>query len=154
VGLANHIRSDGELVARARQGCQESFGELVDRHYQTCVHIASFVLGNRADALDEVQKAWCSAFTHLNQYRGEAEFSTWILRIVVNQCRTLLRGRKRAQILYIDAKRGQEQHQVTGLAAPGAGPEEEVMARELRDMLQRQIRRIPPVFATYSIYGM
>ena len=137
------VHADAQLVARAREGCQEAFGELIGRHYQTCVNIASFMLRDRAEALDEVQKACWKAFVHLDQYQGEAEFLTWLLRIVENQCRMLLRVRKRAQFLHIDAESDKEASRVTELPAPGAGPEEEVISGELRDMLHREIHRIP-----------
>src|SRR6478752_3489492 len=99
-----NVHRDAELVARAREGCQEAFGELITRNYQTWINIATFMLRDHAEALDEVQKACWKGFVHLDQYQGEAEFSTWMLRIVENQCRMLLRIRKRAQLLHIDAE--------------------------------------------------
>lgn len=144
-GHSTRVHSDVELVSRARAGSQEAFGELIGRHYQTCVDIASFILRDRADALDEVQKACWKAFIHLDQYQGEAGFLTWLLRIVENQCRMLLRVKKRAQLVHIDAESHKEASRVVELLAPGAGPEEEVIGCELRNVLQREIHRIPPL---------
>ena len=110
--------SDAELVARARGGSQEAFGELVDRHYQTCVDIASFMLRDRAEALDEVQKACWKAFVHLDQYQGEAGFLTWMVRIVENQCRMLLRVKKRVQFLHIDGESQREASRQMELLSP------------------------------------
>ena len=138
-----NIHSDTELVAQARGGCQEAFGELIKRHYQTCVNKATFMLHDRAEALDEVQKACWKAFVHFDQYQGEAEFSTWMLRIVENQCRMLLRVKKRAQLLHIDAERENDASRVIELPALGTGPEEEVIGSELRAVLQREIHCIP-----------
>ena len=138
-----NVHSDAELVAQSREGCQEAFGELIKRHYQTCVNIATFMLHDRAEAQDEVQKACWKAFIHLDQYQGEAEFLMWMLRIVENQCRMLLRVRKRAQLLHIDAENDRDASQVIELPARGPGPEEELMSSELRAVLQREIHRIP-----------
>jgi len=138
-----NVHRDAELVARARAGCQEAFGELITRNYQTWINIATFMLRDHAEALDEVQKACWKGFVHLDQYQGEAEFSTWMLRIVENQCRMLLRIRKRAQLLHIDAESDNDANRAIELLAPGPGPEQEVISGELRDVLQREIHRMP-----------
>ena len=140
-----NVHSDAELVAQVRGGCQEAFGELIKRHYQTCVNIATFMLHDHAEALDEVQKACWKAFVHFDQYQGEAEFLTWILRIVENQCRMLLRVRKRAQFLHIDAEGDSDASRAIELPARGTGPEEDVIGSELRATLQREIHCIPRI---------
>ena len=137
--------SDRELVARAQGGCQVAFGELFERHYKACVKLATFMLSDPAEALDEVQKACCKAFVHLNQYQGQAEFRTWMLRIVENQCRMLLRSRRRARTLHLDTDTDPA---VFEMASPGTGPEEEVISRELRERLQTEINRIPRLLRT------
>src|SRR6516225_6943439 len=85
------VRTDVELVELSRQGDSDAFGELLFRHYHKCANLAGFILRDRAGASDEVQKACWKAFEHLDQYRGKAEFSTWLSRIVVNECRMVLR---------------------------------------------------------------
>jgi RNA polymerase sigma-70 factor (ECF subfamily) len=138
--------SDSELVAQARDGSQEAFGIVIARHYRTCINIATFILRDRGDAEDEVQKACCKAFEHLHQYHGEAEFLTWLLRIVSNQCLMLIRVRRRARFVYIDAESDREKSVPIELPAGIADPEREVMEDELRDVLRREIRHIPPLF--------
>jgi len=137
------LHSDVELVAQVRAGAQEAFGELVKRHYRTCVNIATYMLNDRAEALDEVQKACWKAFIHLDQYQGEAGFITWIGRIVENQCRMALRDRKRVSFLHIDADINTEARPVFELRARGTDPEEEAISRDLRVMLRREMHRIP-----------
>lgn len=141
----SYIQSDSELVALARHGSQEAFGELIKRHYQSCVNIATFILRDRGEAQDEVQKACCKAYLHLDQYHGDAEFLTWMIRIVVNQCLMLIRVRRRTRFLYIDAEPDRERSAPIELPATVPDPEEEVIGHELREVLQREIRRIPPL---------
>jgi RNA polymerase sigma-70 factor (ECF subfamily) len=138
-------QTDGELVALARQGNQEAFGLLIHRHYPACVNIASFMLRDRAEGQDEVQKACLRAFEHLDQYHGEAEFLHWMLRIVVNQCLMLMRVRRRARFLYLDGGREHNGRWPIELPAPSLSPEREVIQREMHDILQTEIRRIPPL---------
>lgn len=145
IGKDLSVLSDTELVARTRHGSEEAFNILVKRHYTTCVNIATFILRDRGDAQDEVQKACCKAFEHLDQYQGEAEFLTWLLRIVSNQCLMLIRVRRRARFVYIDAETGRERSSPMELPEMAPDPEHELMDRELHDVLQREIRHIPPL---------
>jgi RNA polymerase sigma-70 factor (ECF subfamily) len=137
--------TDGELVALARAGNQDAFGTLIHRHYPACVNIASFMLRDRAEGQDEVQKACLRAFEHLDQYHGEAEFLHWMLRIVVTQCLMLMRVRRRARFLYLDGGREQNGRWPIELPAFSISPEREVIQREMHDILQTEIRRIPPL---------
>src|SRR5262245_18816506 len=88
--------TDAQLVELSRKGNESAFGELVLRHRQKCVHLAGFVLQNDGDAEDQVQIAFLKAYKHLDQFRSDAEFSTWLTRIVINQCRMQMRVRRRA----------------------------------------------------------
>src|SRR3954454_4792180 len=99
-------RSNIELLKLAQTGDRNAFGQLISRHYQSCVKIATSIVRNRSEAEEKVQQAIWKSFEHLDQYLGEAEFFTWLIRIVVNECRMLLRGRKRARFQYINS--GQE----------------------------------------------
>jgi RNA polymerase sigma-70 factor, ECF subfamily len=141
----NCVQTDAHLVALVREGNQEAFGELINRHYQTCVNIATFILRDHGEAQDEVQKACCKAYQHLDQYEGEAEFFSWMHRIVMNQCLMLMRVRRRTRFLYIDAQTDRERCGPIELPADVPDPEEEVIDCELRSILQREIRHIPPL---------
>lgn len=65
--------------------------ELFARHYGASFNTAIRILRSREDAEDAVQTAYCRAFEHLNQFRGDASFKTWITSIVVNCCLMKLR---------------------------------------------------------------
>jgi RNA polymerase sigma-70 factor (ECF subfamily) len=137
--------TDAELVARAREGNHDAFGTLIYRHYPSCLNVASFMLRDRAEGQDEVQKACMSAFEHLDQYHGEAEFLHWLLRIVVNQCRMLMRVRRRVRFLYLDGGREHTGRWPIELPSFSISPEREVIHREMHDILQTEIRHTPPL---------
>jgi RNA polymerase sigma-70 factor (ECF subfamily) len=103
------------------------------------------MLRDQGDAREQVQNAWCNAFEHLGQYRGDAEFRVWLLRIVSNQCLLLIRYRRRARFLYLDADPTREQAVPPELPARETDPEHAVMNHELRDVLRREIHHIPPL---------
>jgi len=67
------------------------------------------LLGNKADAEDAVQDALVAAFEHLNQFRGDAQLSTWLIAIVINCARMQLRKRSRYTHVSLDARIGEDQ---------------------------------------------
>jgi RNA polymerase sigma-70 factor (ECF subfamily) len=139
-------QSDLQLIQLSRCGDREAFGELVARHYGSCVNLATYILRNRAEAEDEVQQAFWKAFEHLDQYLGEAEFCTWLLRIVVNECRMLMRDKKRARFIYLDAGHSGSGGRPMEPLSPGADPEHEAVKCEMIEMLRTEMRRVPPLF--------
>lgn len=75
---------DELLVRRAQRGERFAFDKLVERHEQRLYTLAARVLGSREDAADAVQDALVRAWLALPRFRGDARFSTWLYRIVVN----------------------------------------------------------------------
>jgi RNA polymerase sigma-70 factor (ECF subfamily) len=137
--------SDRSLVKRARTGDKDAFGELVRRHYRKCIDLAMFIVRNHWDAEDQVQVAFSKAHARLEQYQGEAEFSTWLARIVNNECLMFMRDKRRAQFLYLDDNSRQPEAPPIELPACGPDPEGELAVGELKQALQREIRCVPPL---------
>jgi len=79
-------RSDDELVAAARAGDVESFGDLYERYRGPVFAFALSCLGRREDAEDVVQDTFCRAWRSIAGFRGEARFLTWLVRIAANAC--------------------------------------------------------------------
>ena|SRR5215469_1417054 len=136
-------RTDGELVRMARGGDQGAFGELVRRHRQRCVDLARFFLRNHGDAEDQVQIALLKAFQHLDQYQGEAEFATWLARIVANQCLMLMRVHRRVRFLYLDDGGAEQGASPVQMSSSGPDPEGELGYRQLTETLRREMRCLP-----------
>ena len=83
-------------------------------------------LNNEADAEDAVQDALLSAYKHIDQFRGEAQMSTWLTAIVSNSARMQLRKRQRQIHVSLDEPIGEEQEQtrvrlIDGRAAKSRG---------------------------------
>jgi RNA polymerase sigma-70 factor, ECF subfamily len=143
--------SDPQLVALARTGDHDAFGELLRRHRQKCVDLATFFLRNRGDAEDEVQNACSKAYAHLDQYQGEAEFATWLVRIVSNQCLMLLRVRRRTKFVYLDESPNLHDAPPVELPACGPDPEGELAFRQMKQVLRTEIRHIPPLLRNVMV---
>ena len=86
------------LIARIRNGESSLFAALVKPYERRVYATALALLRNEADAQDVAQDAILKAFTHLNQFRGESRFSTWLIQITVNEAR--MRRRKQHAELF------------------------------------------------------
>jgi len=83
------------LVERARRGDHDAFAALVDRRLAATFRTAIAILGNEADARDATQEIFLRAWRNLPELREADRFDAWFGRIVVNTCRTAIRGRRR-----------------------------------------------------------
>jgi RNA polymerase sigma-70 factor (ECF subfamily) len=137
--------SDQSLVKMALQGDKTAFGELVKRHRNKCVDLATSFLRNRGDAEDEVQNALSKAYAHLDQYQGGAEFSTWLSRIVTNQCLMSIRVKRRTRFVYLDEVTTHHEAAPMELPSCGPDPEGECSFKQMLDILRTEIRHIPPM---------
>lgn len=135
--------TDPQLVERVRQGDQEAFSELTRRHGRKCVDLACFFLRNHGDAEDAAQSALLKAYKHLDQYQGGAEFSTWLGKIVANECLMLMRVRRRTRFVYLDEVPAEPRSQVVQLPGPGPDPEGALGYMQLTQVLKLEVRRIP-----------
>jgi RNA polymerase sigma-70 factor, ECF subfamily len=80
---------DLALVAKARAGDRPALDVLVERHTPRVNRIATQVMGNVEDARDAAQESLVKLCTKLRQFRGEAQFTTWLHRLTTNTCRDL-----------------------------------------------------------------
>ncbi|HUI65773.1 MAG TPA: sigma-70 family RNA polymerase sigma factor [Bacteroidota bacterium] len=84
---------DQDIIRDIRAGNARAFSVLVERHKDRAMTLALRIIGIRAEAEELVQDAFLRAFRSLDQFRGDARFSTWFYRIVYNVCMTRLRRR-------------------------------------------------------------
>lgn len=82
---------DLTLVVRAQEGDVRAFEALARRHQRALYRVAVRVLGDPGDAEDALQESLLDAWRHLDQFRGDAAFTTWMYRIVTNRCLAALR---------------------------------------------------------------
>ena len=94
--MAYRKLSDLALVARARAGDGPALDVLVERYAPRVNRIAAQALGDLEDARDAAQESLVKLCTRLRQFRGDAQFSTWLHRLVVNTCRDV-QARKQAR---------------------------------------------------------
>ncbi len=95
--------SDAELVGRAKGGELAAFEALTARYEQRVYSLALRILRHRQDAEDVTQQTFLSAVEHLGEFREEASFSTWPLRIATHAALKVLRKRKGLETVSLEA---------------------------------------------------
>lgn len=85
---------DSALLARAQAGDVGAFETLVERHRDRVYGLALRMLGTEADAAEVTQEAFLAAFRNLPEFRGDAQFGSWVHRIAANFALMRLRKRK------------------------------------------------------------
>lgn len=91
--------SDETLVAAARSGDERAFDELVDRHGRRVYRLVVRLVSDRTAAEDVTQETFVRAWRALASFRGDAQFSTWLHRIAVNEANRLLAREARRELV-------------------------------------------------------
>lgn len=140
--LSNSLESD--LVSRAQQGDRSAFAVLVQQNQSACRRLALSILRDSHAAEDEVQTAYTKALLHIGKFQQESKFSTWLNRIVANQCLMRLRNLRRSRFFHLDEE-PVEEGAIRELPSANPTPETEFARREMAGILATEVRHIPPL---------
>lgn len=143
-GRASAARQDELLVARrAASGDRKAFEWIARRHYRRLFRLARAALNDDLDAEDALQDAYLSAYQALVRFRGHASLSTWLSRILLNECtahwRRECRRRSMAHMISVES----ETAQVSVIADPGALPDDSLSRAQMHAILARRISELP-----------
>ena len=103
--MRNDARSDQQLVDQARKGDQNAFRVLVEKYQRKAFAVALGVVRDQDDAKDICQEAFLRAYRGLDNFDGEAQFFTWLYRIVHNLAIDHLRKQRVSMTPLEDAER-------------------------------------------------
>jgi RNA polymerase sigma-70 factor, ECF subfamily len=145
-GAEAYVGSEQGLNVADRQALARKMEELVSSRRALFYKRAYRVLGNAADAEDAVQDALFSAFKHLEQFRGEAQMSTWLTTIVSNCARMQLRKRVRQFYVSLEEPIGEEWKYCAfeRVTHYGPDPEDECRVSELTARLRGLMAQLSP----------
>ena len=135
--------SDEQLIDLARQREEAAFDELMRRNSSSSFRLALSILKDTQDAEDEVQNSYLSAWRSIDRFKGESRFSTWMTRIVTNQCLMRLRSLRRSRLVSMDPDNSDQAPMQ--YADPGESVELRLGATELRRVVRREVARLPPL---------
>ena len=130
--------SDPILVTRAKSGDEQALAALCERHAPRVEKLAAHLLKDPEDARDAAQDALAKLCVRIRQFRGEAQFTTWLHRLVVNTCKDVAQERfaRRTEPLIEDVRE-----------ATDGDPLRAVTASETRRELGEHLAELPPAQA-------
>ena len=143
------IHPDVALVARAKAGDTAAFEQLVRQYDRQVFRVAQHITQNREDAEDITQDAFLKAYEKIDQFQGNSKFSTWLVRIAVNESLMRLRKRKTSKTVSMDENVQTDEGSIPrDFADWSPNPEQQFGTAELGDILRKTIQGLPPGFRT------
>ena len=150
--MTSEPTEDRLLIERARRGDQRAFSVLVRQYEDLVYRFAFHVCRDEEKAAETLQDTFINVFRKLKQFDGKSKFTTWLYRIVANNC--LMKRRKRKIDLasfsidqpegfHDDPLRDDEGSVIQTIPSWKETPLDKVMDGELRDALDRAIQRLP-----------
>jgi RNA polymerase sigma-70 factor (ECF subfamily) len=140
------------LVAKAREGDTRAFGELVRRYEGKIFRLAQHITQNREDAEDVLQETFLKSYEHLDQFKGDSKFYTWIVRIAVNQALMKLRRRKTDKSVSLDETIDTGEDTITReIAAWDEDPEQRFSREELGEILDTAVDSLEPPYRSVFV---
>jgi RNA polymerase sigma-70 factor (ECF subfamily) len=140
------------LVSQAREGDITAFSELVRRYEGKIFRLAQHITQNREDAEDVLQETFMKAYEHLDQFKGDSKFYTWIVRIAVNQALMKLRRRKTDKSVSLDEQIDTgEDTIVREVAAWDEDPEQRFSRDELGEILDTAVQSLDPPYRSVFV---
>ena len=142
---------DDELVRRAQERDSAAFEELMRRTAPASLKLAVSILRDREEAEDQVQNSYMNAWRHVRQFHQDAKFSTWISRIVMNQCLMRLRKLRGLHFVSLVTEDPDGETRVVDVKDQRLSPEASLCGKELSQALQHEIERLPPLLRVVLI---
>ena len=146
--------TDEQVVRQVLSGQTELFEVLMRRHNERVYRAARAIVRDEGEAEDVMQQAYVNAYAHLRQFGGKSRFSTWLLRIAINEA--IARARQRGRYEAFDE--GVLSVETFMMKRPPGDPERQAFSGELRGLLEWAIDGLPDgtreVFILREVEGL
>ena len=137
---------DRTLATRIAGGERSAFEMLMRRYNRRLYRLARTSLRDDSEAKDALQDAYLCAYRSIGQFRGESALSTWLSRLVLNECNARLRrSSRRENIVSIVSAEGNTEV-CSKVAAPGETPDHLLARAQMRSVLERKVGELPEIF--------
>jgi len=133
---------------------EADFEQLMRRYNGRLFRVARAILKDDAEAEDALQDAYLEAYLHMSEFRGDAQLSTWLTRIVVNRALMTLRKEKRhANVVPMTAQPADsgDVPQVDVADTKAESPRDAAFRTEVRRVLEQRIDELPLSFRTVFV---
>ena len=152
------VEDDPTIAHRVATGDRAAFELLMRRYNRRLYRLARASLRDDAEAKDALQDAYLSAFRSIGQFRGDCALSTWLSRIVLNECLARKRRATRRQNIISIVSWGSAMEPVADAADTAERPDHAFARAQIRSVLERKVSELPEplrlVFVLRSIEEM
>lgn len=141
----NDHSDEHEILKRIAEGEKDLYALIIRKYNQRLYRIALSIINNEADVEDLMQTAYIKAYENLDKFKLESAFSTWITRILINEC--LMHLKKTHWVSSNEVENFLPVHQPPIVQTPLM----KVINSELKRILEVNIRRLPEKYRTVFI---
>jgi RNA polymerase sigma-70 factor (ECF subfamily) len=143
--------ADQALAQRVVNGDHAAFELVMRRHNRRLYRLARATLKDDAEAEDALQEAYLRAYRSMAQYRGDSTLSTWLSRILLNECFGRLRRDARRQNV-IPLAGSHSEVDVDAMPDNDAeGPDKALIRSDMRKLLENKLDQLPVAFRTVFV---
>ena len=140
----NHPASTSGLLEAAKAGDASAFQMLTERAVPVIFRRALKITSNHHDAEDVLQETLLKGLTHISQFRGDAQLSTWLVRIGLNEAiMTLRRRRHDIPLVPEENSAGKNEAATTAFQSAKSETDSRIVRTELGGLLNKALRRLP-----------
>jgi RNA polymerase sigma factor (sigma-70 family) len=145
LSFARPLEEDDEaaLVRRIAGGNREAFAVLMRRHNRRLYRLARASLGDATEAKDAVQDAYLNAFRAIGGFRGDCALSTWLSRLVLNECLARQRRNPRRENIIPMVSFESTVNTLANLTDQSDLPDRSAGRAEMRALLERKVSELP-----------
>jgi RNA polymerase sigma-70 factor (ECF subfamily) len=141
--------TDAEIVARIRAGDRALFEILMRRHNQRIYRAARAVVKDEDEVEDVMQQAYINAYMHLDQFEDRSQFSTWLIRITLNEAFGRRRKRQAESMSRVPSDIAEDPGAfMETITSSQPDPERQAYAQELHRMLEQAVDTLPETYRT------
>ena len=144
--MENSSPTDDEIIDAVLRGETNRYSELVDRYQLAVWKLSYSFVGNFEDAKEISQEGFFKGYRSLWRFRRKAKFSTWLYRIVANQCKDFLRHKSRQPLSAAPLPNSSDETDdsiLFELADPSGDPSDALSHRELAESIGRCLQELP-----------
>lgn len=142
--LSENAKRDYALVTKAIQlGDQKAYAKLMHMYNDSIYYMLLKMVNNRDDAMDLTIETFGKAFNHLEKYRPEFAFSTWLFRIATNNCIDFIR-KKKLNTFSIDQPIQEDGDRGFDIPSNSLDPEEKMIRKQKESLMHDVVDKLPP----------
>lgn len=139
---------DIDVITRILEGEKNLYAILVRRYNQRLYRVAISIINDDTEVDDAMQAAYIKAFENLGKFSFKSDFSTWLTRILINECFQILKKRKHNIGISHNSISNEIQHQPIPETST---PMTQLMNTELKMILERAILQLPEKYRTVFV---